>query len=815
MRLLGSWKMRIESALAASPLEETSRWLLPTPVDLPRVARDLLVVDDGASARRLHDILRRNVPSAIAFDSEYRFPKKPIELKNGRDWYDVRSQVPICFSIAVWCASDRAGGAILRAVLDARAPAVVAALREILLLRVPFVFHHVKPELFSLWALGLDVPITSFWDTYLAAACLNLGSHHRRAAKRVATTESEQIEIDGDLDEQKAHLLSLVGQCERYGLTYPYTRDSKDRFRDRFLALREDDRIAPDMLEYSAADAEWTLRVYLAQQQDVLRQGIHAHLHTIEFPFAVANARMEWNGVHIDPKRMARVRDGAKKATEHYGDALVRLGVDPPGSVPKLIARLKRLDLARLLERDGEISTRDDSLEPIEHADPAIFAVRRYRKYKRLASEEWLTGALVGADGRTHPEHRQLGAATGRNSCTTPNIAGIGRTLRPIVEAPTGCALIELDYAQIEVGVAGAEYGDPGLVEAYNSGDVYAAMAKRFYSDSLSTADCELPAGEFKKRHATLRDRMKVFVLATLYGITVESLATRFNVTVAEAKREHDRFLGLFPVLRDRLQDQEVLGPIRGEATVLSGLRRRIDRRGRSSTWVRNVMRNTPIQGSAAIVFKKAVIDLDREFLGTDVKLVLPVHDAVVIECPEDQVDDVAARTERVMQAALRAYYPQLVAKVDVNKSAPRCWNKDGHADSLESFLSNPEFSLDRPVEECVHVREEPELPVPVPVTSNVAPNIAVDVGLDDFPLIGPTPRRTPSRLPAAFQRKRAQSRPDWIDGSSDAFRDASDLYEERAALFEFEGGLDRSSAEDRALDLAAAALFPDVGDAL
>jgi DNA polymerase I-like protein with 3'-5' exonuclease and polymerase domains len=777
MNLLPGWPELIEGARRAQA-GAAARALLPTRMDVPRAAAEIVRVTDGVSASALLEVLRSVTVSAIAIDSEYAFDRSAVPLRSDREWNDIRSQRPICVSLAAWVATDGGSGdgCILRAVLDVRRPGIAAVLGESLRLRVPFVFHHAKVELFTLWSLGLEPDLYQLYDTYIVAACLNLGRLHKRAHRGERGGEAEQIRSEEELTRRKAHGLSLVGQCEQYGLGYPHS-DSKDELRQNFLRLGPDGPLTERLVEYAAADAEWTLRLYVAQQADILRQGLHAHLHTIEFPFTIANARMEWRGVHVDPARRDLVRRAASGAANYYAGELKKHGIDPPGSRPKFLDAMKVAGLLAHFQRGGEFSTEDRLLETVEALHPAIRALRMHRRYGRLANEEWLTGALMGADGRVHPVHHQLGAATGRNSCTTPNIAGIGRALRPVVTAPAGRGIVELDYSQIEVGVAAAEYDDPDLIAAFNSGDVYAAMALRFFAEKLSAEERGLAPREFKKRRPGLRDRMKTFVLAVIYNIQAPALAARFSIGAAEAERERERFLDLFPPLKRRLEESVAFGAVRGYATVVSGLRRHVEQYGKPSTWTRNFLRNTPIQGSAAVVFKHAVVLLDREFRGTDTWLVLPVHDSIVIECAIGGLDDVAERAAQIMRSALHAYYPKLRARVDVNKAGPTCWNKDGHVDSLDRFLEDPTYRLEDLARESLG-REWAE-----------------GVQVEDRDHQG-------LRFLEAEIEEIAARRGIQVDAGS-----WCEACEERAARMEFDAGFSRDAAESKALEATMTAV--------
>lgn len=663
--------------------------LKPVAIDLGVASERTCYIADGVAAQALVNELRSIDVSAIALDTEYTFDRPGVPLKGGKEWRDIRSQRVICVSLAIWARGEGSEAVVIRAVLDVRRGGVVERLEQILRLRVPFVFHRAKVDLFSLWSLGLDPDLFQLYDTFIAAAALDLGHGHKRARKAGrGESEAESIQAEAEWAAKKDRGLSLVGQCARYGLAYPFS-ESKGELREKFLRFGTNEPLDQQAIEYAAADAEWTLRLYVAQQAEILGRGLGSHLNTIEFPFVIANARMEWRGVHIDGGRLHQVKEVAERETERAAKTLNGYGIEKPGSRKQFLNVMREEGLDHHFRRRGRECTEDDLLETLEALHPAIPALRKYRRHRRLAGEEWLTGCLMGADGRIHPVHRQLGAATGRNSCSAPNIVGIGRAMRPVVTAPEGRAIIELDYGQIEVGVAAAEHGDPGLIDAYNSGDVYSAMAQRFYERDLSGDDRALSPAAFKAKHGGLRDKMKTFVLAVLYNIQPPAIATRFGITEVEAQRERDRFLGMFPALKKGLENSSGYGAVRGHAAVVSGLRRYREKRGKPTSWETNFLRNTPIQGSATIVFKKAVIDLDRAFRGTDVWLILPVHDSIVIECPAEDINEVAEKARWIMEEALRAYYPALRAKVDVNKSAPGCWNKDGDGGSLAKLLDD------------------------------------------------------------------------------------------------------------------------------
>lgn len=694
-RVLGGWARTLQESRDRADDRRARLDLMP--LDLPAVSSTIQVVEGRDAAEGAVDALSAMRLRAIALDSEFKFRRAAVLLRKGHSWSDIRSQVPLALSVAAWAESldDAAQAHIVRYVFDLRRPEVVDAIARLLRLRVPFVCHHAKSELMTLWTLGLDPDGWLLYDTFVAAAAIHLGIHHPRAGARLPDPDAEAERVQ-DAQAMRERVLSLVGQCHRYGLEHPFSA-SKDRLRERFLRLRAAEKLEGELVDYAAADAEYTLRVFVAQQADLMRLGLSAHLYQVEFPFVTANARIEWNGALVSPEGIKKLRESCRKAAAHHARRLRKLGMKSPGSATDFHRLVVRLGLAHLFtERTAtdRLSTADDVLALLEDQHEAIHAFRHHQRLRRIAQERWLTGVLCGADGRHHPNHRQLGAHTGRNSCVDPNLAGIGKVFRPIVVAPPGRAIVELDFSQVEVGICAAEYRDEKLVSAYNSSDVYTFMARLFYWDELSHTERRMSLKALKHGRPDLRNNMKTFVLASLYGMQAEAIRLKFGLSLAEAQKQLERFLGLFPESRRMMDDSVAFGLVRGYAYTVSGLRRHLPPGKRVSSWTRNLLRNTPVQGSAAVVFKKAIVDLDAEFRGTSTLIILPVHDAAVLECDLRDVRRVAARAALIMEHAIRAYYPCLTGRVDANLRDVSCWNKDGQGDSLDLFLKDPSFTL-------------------------------------------------------------------------------------------------------------------------
>lgn len=585
------------------------------------------------------------------------------------------------------------GQAVLyRFVLDLRQPGVLGPLGTFFRIPVPLVAHFVPAELFCLWKLAMPAP-DSVWDTCLAERAFQLGVHHPRY--KGGGDKVEQARAKEETEEMIDFSCSLVSTCLRRGVPYPFTA-AKDRLQASFLTHPEDQPFSPEQQAYVAADAEATARLYPIQVQAALAQNALNHLQQVEMDWTVTNARIAWDGVRVDPDLCKQLLAACQR---HVGDLprqLAELGLGNVNSHPQLTEFFRSIGMLDAF-RDGNKYTFDDNhLKAVEDHHAAVPLIRTVRQIQRLLDDQFLlTGALVGADGRLHPNHRQLGAESGRNTMSNPNVGGIGKALRPLVvpSDPATHAVGEVDLSQIEVGVAAALFADPDLIAMFNQGDVYSTMARRYYADLLPSQALGLPDREFKKIYRFYRDRMKVFTLAIIYNITPVGLARQLGIGRPQAARERERFLAMFPSLVRALGEASDYGAIRGYAELCTGLRRYRARAGPPTAWEVNWLRNTPVQGSAGVVFKVAGNRLRQRYSHYGAKLILCLHDAFLFEVPRMHLDTVAGITGEVMRGAVQEYFPVLRPQVDVNVEHPHCWNKDGKHLSLEYWMEDPELA--------------------------------------------------------------------------------------------------------------------------
>ena len=645
------------------------------PLTLAFAAGPVHVIGNGDDARAWAERLHSEPVSMMGVDTEYAYASPAISLRSGKSFEDLRSIRPLVCTVAAWCGAGRppgggTGGELIRLLFDLRRADVWPSLQFLFRLHVPWVAHSAKAELHALWACGIEPTEHLLIDTYLTACGLNLGRFHRRQR---ATTTAEEVAHARRQEEKAAHITSLVGQCEHYHIAYPFTKDAKRIMRERFMALTADAPIDAAMAEYAASDAEFALRLHLAQESDVQRFGLGHHLAAVEWPLVGAVARMEMAGLPADRERMGRDRRTCQEIVAVMARRLEGHDIIP-GSRSSFLKAMQSAGVLKEFVRDRKYCTKQDLLRECEArgVHPAVGPFRLHRYFQRLATDDILSGRLLDAEGRQRCSLDQMRSVSGRIASSKPNLVGLDRRLRSVFEAPAGYTLIELDYSQKEVGLAGAEWRYETLIERFNHGDSYAGMAQTFYDGQLTPAERAMSSRDFKKARPDLRSRVKSLALGILYGSGPASIAVKFGCPLAHAQEELRRFFDLFPAARDGADWATRSGLRRGYGLTITGLRRLVEP---GNDTFRNALRNNPIQGGAAAIFKTALLRIDGYFRGTATRLLLPRHDSLLILTPVGTEEEVIRVCKVLMIQAVKEKYPQLNPRVDA-KMGPT-WPSD------------------------------------------------------------------------------------------------------------------------------------------
>jgi len=645
-------------------------------------------VDTTGKAQAMLDFALQRPLTHIGIDTEFRYDRPGVVIDKRNTHYDQRSIRPLLLSLAMAEQLVDGGGRLYTFVVDLREPEVLPALKELFRLPVPFTGHFTKVELFCLWQLRLPEP-NIIWDTCIFERILHLGRHHHKYKLKKVPDDFEQIKAKEEVREKEGFSLSLVATCQRYGVVHRMEAE-KARLQQSFLVHSDEAKFSEEQIEYSAEDAITASQLYPLQVQKAVQHGLLRHCETVEMAWVITNARIEWAGVRVDTMKRdeAITRIGIhKERLECHLES--EYGIQNTKSPKQLADFFRGCGLLYKFQQGGKVSFDKDILKMNAGLHPAIALLRAARRASDLLADKLLSPDFVGEDGRIRAEHRQLGTDTGRQTSRWPNFLGLDRVLRPLVIPESGYGIGEVDWSQVEVGVAAAIYGDDGLVQMFNSGDVYSSMAQHFFRYELSLEDLDLSSKEFKRKHKALRNQMKTCTLGIIYGITSVGLAQNLGTTKANAAALQQRFMAMFPKLQAALFLAAQSGAIRGYAFTISGLKRNRGRAGAASRWEHNWLTNHPVQGSAAVVFKAAGNRLGKLYQQYDSRIIIPLHDAFIFEAPLAELQVVTDLTARVMCDTLQEYFPVLRPQVDVNTFRPDCWNKDGDGEELTRWIES------------------------------------------------------------------------------------------------------------------------------
>jgi DNA polymerase I len=306
----------------------------------------------------------------------------------------------------------------------------------------------------------------------------------------------------------------------------------------------------------------------------------------------------------------------------------------------------------------GKPSTDASVLKKLDH--PVVDALLEYREYEKLRGT-YVDGylPLVDADGRIRTRFNQMAATTGRLSSDRPNLQNIpirsesGRTIRRAFIAGEGAEFLVADYSQIELRVLAHMSGDPFLVEAFRSGsDIHTATAARVWG--LSESDVT----------ANQRRTAKMINFGLLYGMEAFGLADRLGISRDEAQQHMDAYFSQFVQVREFMSAVVTQARNQGYTTTLFGRRRYLPELKSDNFRIRQMGErmalNAPVQGTAADIIKKAMIELDASLRseGLASTLILQIHDELILESPLDELEVAEKLVVRTMEGVVSLDVP-------------------------------------------------------------------------------------------------------------------------------------------------------------
>ncbi|MFP5303128.1 DNA polymerase I [Cobetia sp. SIMBA_158] len=432
------------------------------------------------------------------------------------------------------------------------------------------------------------------------------------------------------------------------------------------------DQIAlEEAVPYACEDVDITLRLAallmprietLGRLDDVLRQ--------LEYPLIPVLARIERNGVAIDPERLhtqtreltEQIHDIEKQAFELAGR---EFNLSSPKQLGEILFEEQKLPVKKKTPK-GAPSTAEAVLEELALDYPLPKLIMRHRGMTKLKSTytDKLPQLVNPATGRLHTSYHQAVTATGRLSSSDPNLQNIpvrsdeGRRIRQAFIARPGYRIVAADYSQIELRIMAHLSGDKGLLSAFaDNRDVHAATAAEVFGTEESRVSSD------QRRSA------KAINFGLIYGMSAWGLSRQLDIDPGQAKTYIERYFERYPGVATYMEDTRHLAAQQGYVETIFGRRLYLPEIGsrnhaRRSAAERTAI-NAPMQGSAADIIKRAMIDVDAWLAdsdsGYDAMMVMQVHDELVFEVAEAQVDAFMKDVAQRMQDAAALDVPLLV----------------------------------------------------------------------------------------------------------------------------------------------------------
>ncbi len=393
-------------------------------------------------------------------------------------------------------------------------------------------------------------------------------------------------------------------------------------------------------------------------------------LRDMEIPLARVLASMELIGCMVDSRGIADYGDKLSDKCDElrqgiYSSAECEFNINSPKQLGEVL--FERLGLQGGKKTKTGYSTSAEVLEGLRYAHPVVDMILEYRSLSKLKST-YCDGLLKAADstGRIHSVFNQTETRTGRISSLEPNLQNIpvrtevGREMRRFFTAPSGWKLVDADYSQIELRVLAHIANDKNMIQAFTDGvDVHTVTASQVFGLPI---DMVTPS---------MRTRAKAVNFGIVYGIGAFSLAKDINVSRREASDYIKAYLAHYSGVDSYMNTVVAEAKDKGYVETMYGRRRYLPELTSSNHNLRafgeRVARNMPIQGTAADIIKVAMVRVYERLKKENMRsrLILQVHDELIVEAPEDEAEAAAAILKEEMESAVRLRVP-LVADANV-----------------------------------------------------------------------------------------------------------------------------------------------------
>ncbi len=521
-----------------------------------------------------------------------------------------------------------------RAVGDLKLNPSLAALRDLLSAARPLkIAHNAKFD--AKWVRHhLGCELGGVFDTFLASQLIAAGDPDRRHS----LADAAQVFIATELD--KTQQISDWSAPE----------------------------LSHSQVEYAAKDAAILIPLYEVMVERLKSDGLE-RVAALEFECVMPIAEMELTGFYLDKDRwrehLATVVTAQERVAEELqgllggGVAQASLFGRPEinlDSQPQVLTALRNLGVP------VQDTTRAWELQPLADGYPVIGKLLEYRGTQKSITSfgENILEFIEPSTGRIHADFRQIGAPTGRFSCSNPNLQQIphDKKYRRCFMAPEGRKLVIADYSQIELRILAEFSGDGNFIEAFRSGqDFHATTAARVFN---------VKPDEVTPEQRSFAKRLNFGIV---YGVGASRFGMMTGLSQSEAENTMRKYFGAFSALDSYLRESasKVITDRAARTASARLLRLRFDETDRAKiAAARRYGVNMPIQGTSADILKRALRLLHESFTDTTAKLVNIVHDEIVVECDTADADAISARLEGSMTAAAEEFIQKVPVKVDV-----------------------------------------------------------------------------------------------------------------------------------------------------
>jgi len=420
---------------------------------------------------------------------------------------------------------------------------------------------------------------------------------------------------------------------------------------------------------YAAEDADITLRLHnIFWPQLKETPTLKSVYKDMELPLLPVLSRMERNGVLLDVKMLAKQSTQITQRLGEleqgiYKEAGQEFNIGSPKQLQVILFEKMELPVISKTPK-GQPSTAESVLVELAHDYALPKLILEYRSLSKLKSTytDKLPLQVAESTGRVHTSYQQAVAATGRLSSTDPNLQNIpvrteeGRRIRQAFIAAPGYKMVAADYSQIELRIMAHLSGDKGLLDAFSKGlDVHSATAAEVFSVSVDEVTKD------QRRSA------KAINFGLIYGMSAFGLAKQLDITRPEAQEYVDLYFQRYPGVKDYMEQTKEKAKEKGYVETVFGRRLYLHeinaKNGMRRQYAERTAINAPMQGTAADIIKRAMIELDKEIQTEkfDMRMIMQVHDELIFEIKESQVDEAINVVRQKMEGAAELSVPLLV----------------------------------------------------------------------------------------------------------------------------------------------------------